>query len=286
MSERNQGGVVKAAKRLGMTAVAVALGMALAACGSSRTIEQGNEYLSIDEEKYIEALATQDDAEFFDSIRAWSVVIKDEPRWAVAHFNIGLIYDQLNMVDEAIRHYEIAVSAMEDSIRVEAYEEVQPRKDIDAHLARYNLHLGTAYLRADYVEEAEMALLEALKYAPYEPALHYNLAACFMAKNQFDTALLHADNAVDLAAQPAGTEDGSNLAPQVDVEKLGMYVLRQAECHMARGEWDKAHVAMKRAKEQCHMEAPPHMWDRWHTGRAEAESDSGSDGAAESPEEG
>lgn len=259
------GGVVKATKRFGMVTAIIALGMAMTACASGKTIDQGNEELSIDESKYHEALKLQDDGAYFKSMRAWEEVLSDEPKFAAGHFNLGLINDKLNLVDEAIPHYELAVQMLENSLEVDDDPE-ETKKESQASLAMYNLHLGAAYLRDARIEEGEVTLMKALELDPYNPTIHYNLAACFMSQKHFDLGLLHADQAVDLYAKP-DSKNNNRLAAEVDALRLGKYLLRQAQCHLAMEEWDKAEVCLNRAKTQCRIDVPAALWTELDEGK-------------------
>jgi tetratricopeptide (TPR) repeat protein len=275
------GGVVKATKKLGMVVALLAFGAVMTACASGKSIKQGNEEFSISEAKYHEALAAQDNSqEYFEAIRAWSKVLEDEPRFAQAHFNLGVIYDKLNMVPEAMEHYELAVQYLENSLEVETDETVEPPKDSAAALALYNLHLGAAYLRGGLIDEAEVALLEASKGDQWNPTVHYNLAACYMAQNHYDKGLIHADIAVDLYAKP-DSKNTNKLSNDVDAERLGKYVLRQAECHLALREWEKARVALNRAKDQCHVDVPAALWAELEGGEEQKEMESEEGGETE-----
>jgi tetratricopeptide (TPR) repeat protein len=244
---------VNAIKKTGMAVGLLAVFVMLTACASGKSIKQGTEEFSVPEAKYHEALSLYDDAMYFESIQAWTEVLDSEPRFAQGQFNIGLIYDKLNMIPEAIEHYELAVQFQEDSMVVsEGNQLVEEKKNADGALALFNLHLGAAYLRAGLVDEAMEALNEALRLDVYNPTVHYNLSAGYMAKENFEDGLKHADVAVDLATQPGPGADG--LAKDVDRVALGNYLLRQAECHALRGEWDKARACVDRARAQCKAE--------------------------------
>lgn len=274
------GGVVKATKKLGMIVALAAFGVAMSACASGKSIKQGNEEFRIPEAKYYEALSAQDDTEYFAAIRAWAEVLESEPRYAQGHFNMAVIHDKLNLVPEAIEHYELALQMLENSLEVESQTTVETRADSDAALALYNLHLGAAYLRAGLVSESEVALTRALERDPYNPTVHYNLAACYMNQRHFDKGLIHADTAVDLYAKP-DSKNVNRLANDVDAKRLGKYVLRQAQCHLALEEWDKAEVALNRAKDQCRVEVPAALWKELDNGREQARLKAGEEEAGE-----
>ncbi len=253
------GGVVNTTKKLGMAAGLLAM-FVLAACASGKSIKQGAEEFSIPADKYYEALQLQDDAKYFEAIRAWSEVLVDEPRFAQGHFNIGLIYDNLNMVPEAIEHYELAVQAAEDSRDLIGGDNpaAEDGSNITASIALYNLHLGAAYLRAGLVDEAIDALKKSIKDDQFNPTAHYNIAAGYMALHDYESALIHADIAVDLVSKP-DSKRASGIAAEVDMKQLGNYLLRQARCHLARQEWDKARSVLERAKTQCKLDIPVDM---------------------------
>jgi tetratricopeptide (TPR) repeat protein len=252
--------------------VCVAMACLLAACGSSsKRIQQGGERLYINEGLYFEALALYDGGKFFEAIRAWKDLLDDEPRFAMGHFNLGLIYDELHMVPEAIEHYQRAAWLVEDL--GEAHR---------ADQARYNWHLGAAYLRAGLEHEATTALEAAVQRDVYNPFIHYNMAAALMAQGNYEEGLLHADTAVDLAASP-DPRATSGLARTVDRNELARFILRQAECHLMRQEWEKARVALERSRDQCHVEPPASMWERLAAGEAAAAAASNAAGDAPGP---
>lgn len=253
------GGVVNTTKKLGMAAGLVAM-FVLTACASGKSIKQGAEEFSIPADKYYEALQLQDDAKYFEAIRAWSEVLVDEPRFAQGHFNIALIYDNLNMVPEAIEHYELAVQAAEDSRDLIGGDNpaAEDGGNITASIALYNLHLGAAYLRGGLVDEAIDALKKSIKDDQFNPTAHYNIAAGYMALHDYESALIHADIAVDLVSKP-DSKRTSGIAAEVDMKQLGNYLLRQARCHLARQEWDKARSVLERAKTQCKLDIPVDM---------------------------
>lgn len=257
--EKNWGVGVSATGKLGMVLGGVALSCMLAACGSSKNIKQGSEEFSISEGDYIEALSLQDDAMYFEAIKKWEEVLDDEPRFAQGHFNVALIYDQLNLVPEAIEHYEMAVRWSEE------------HKDLPEARALYNLHLGAAYIRGGLVDEALKALKDSLAIDQFNPYVHFNLSSAYLARKNYDKGLLHADTAVDLAAIPAGND----LDESVDRVQLGRFILRQAECHLVRQEWAKARTALERAKMQCKVQASPAMWDTLNKGEEAAKKNEG-----------
>jgi tetratricopeptide (TPR) repeat protein len=237
-----------------MAVCSLAMFMALTACASGKSIKQGTEEFSIPEGSYHEALSLYDNADYFESIQAWMEVVDNEPRFAQGLFNLGLVYDKLNMVDEAVSYYERAVSAQEETmIEEQGREWKQTRAEADAALAKYNLYLGAAYLRVDLVDEAISTMNKALVVDQFNPTLRYNLAAAYMAKENWDAALIQADIAVDLASRP-DAKNNSGLDASVDQLALGQYLLRQAECHAQRAEWEKAWACIDRARSQCKAE--------------------------------
>lgn len=223
--------------RIGVIAFGVAaLGVALliSACGG-RMVKQGNEEFTIKEDKYLEALTLQDDYQYFKAIEAWKEVLEDEPRFAMGHFNLGVIYDEMNLVPEAVQEYELAVR-----------HDPQPE---------YHANLGAAYLRSGQPQDALTQLKKALAKDQYNARIHYNIAGAYMALGNTDQGLLHADRAVDLAASP-DSKSTSGLAESVDRVQLGQFLVRQSRCHLQRGELDKAKAAMERAETQCEYKVP------------------------------
>jgi tetratricopeptide (TPR) repeat protein len=251
----NRSGVgVSATGKCGALIGAVVLVLMLGACGSSgKVIQQGNVEFRINEAKYFEALGHQDNSRYFEAIQAWSTVLAQEPRFALGHFNLALVYDRLRMVPEAIEHYELALRLAEE------YQEVG-----EVH-AIFNMHLGAAYLQVQWLDEAMHALQRANTLDPYNPIVHYNLSGAYMARRNYDQGLLHANIAVDLIAVPDASST-VGLAQTVDRRRLGRYLLRQAECHLARKEWSKARAVIERARDQCDADIPANMWERLRAG--------------------
>lgn len=254
---------MNATKKLVMAAAVVGIVVMMSACASGKTIKQGAEEFSITEAKYYEALELQDGGQYFKAITAWNELLDDEPRFAQGHFDLGLIYDKLNLVPEATEQYELAVQYAQDSAEMVGKDNpaMEDAADTRASLALYNTHLGAAYLRAGLVDEGIDALNAALKDDPYNATIHYNLSAAYMARKNFDDALTQADIAVDLTAHP-DSKRGDGLDVEVDRERLGHYLLRQAACHLARKEYDKARIALERAETQCGAEVPAAMWEK------------------------
>lgn len=252
---------MNAIKKTGMAVALLAMFVGLSACASGKSIKQGTEEFSIPESCYHEALMHYDNADYFESIQSWTEVLDSEPRFAQGLFNIGLVYDKMNMVDEAISYYERAVSAQEESMIAEQGAEwKQERGQANAALALFNMYLGAAYLRVDLVDEALIAMKESLEYDQFNPSLRYNLAAAYMARENWDAALIEADIAVDLASKP-DARNNSLLSSDVDQIALGQYLLRQAECHAQRAEWEKAWACIDRARTQCKAEPSAQLFE-------------------------
>jgi tetratricopeptide (TPR) repeat protein len=231
----------------------MALACFISACGTSKTIRQGGEELSIDADAYNAALSAQNSDEIGDAITAWKEVLEDEPRFAIAHFNLGLLYDRVHMMAESIDHYEQAVGLVSEF------------DDEKAAQARYNLHLGAAYLRQGYEEEAEKALAITIKFDPYNAQAHFNMAGALMAQGNYDEGLLHADIAVDLLAVP-DPNSKVNLAKGVNRNDLANYLQRQAQCHLARKEWAKARTCLERSRDQCGVNPDSKLWTELSAG--------------------
>lgn len=236
----------------------LALALAVAGCGGGKTIQQGEDRFSIDVNRYDEALSLQVGGDYYHAIRVWKELLADQPRFAQGHYNLGVIYDYLNMVPEAIDSYERAsllVAELGDAHK--------------ADQALYNAKLGAAYLRYGMEGEAADALHKAIERDGYNPRAHFNMAGALMAQGNYDEGLLHADVAVDLMAVP-DAKNASGLARTVDRNLLGKFMLRQAECHLMREEWDKARSMLERARKQCSADIPATMWDRLNAGEAAA----------------
>jgi tetratricopeptide (TPR) repeat protein len=256
---------VIATRKLAIILGGVVLAAFTAGCGSSKSITQGSEEFSIDEGLYFEALRLQDDGDHFNAIKAWQELLDDEPRFAQGHYNLGVLYDKLEMIPEATDHYERAVRLVEEHDNEKAAQ------------SKYNLNLGGAYLRRGLEHEAEAALAITIRFDPYNALAHYNMSAALLAQGNHDDALLHADIAVDLTAIP-DAKSLAGLDKNVDRTELSNYLLRQAECHLVREEWAKARASLERCKNQCKVEPAPVMWDRLNAGEKAASENAKAEG--------
>lgn len=234
----------------GMMVLAV-LGLAVGmGCAAGKTYTQNNEQITIDEGLYMKALNFQRSKDYARALHAWDELLDKEPRCALAYANRGKIYDALNMVPDAVDAYESAMRY--DPLNTETMA-----------------NLGAAYLRAGKVNNALDILNMCIEKDPYRAVAHFCLAGAYLEAKHLDKALLHADIAADLVAVPdKKTESG--LAPDVDRERLGLYLMRQAECHIerarvidesgkepaAKAEYDKAKVCLSRVEKQCNMVVP------------------------------
>lgn len=237
-----RGVAVQKYKKLGLAVAAAAMTFFVGACSSTKTIKQGNEEFTILQDKYIEALALADNGKFFEAIQAWKEVLDDEPRWALGHFNLGQVYDKLNLMPEAMEHYELAAK-------------------LDGEQASYHLNLGTVYLRQGLKDQALASLKKAAEKDPYNHLAHYNLAGAYLAMSDQDNALMHADVAVDLYSRPDAKNE-SLLSEGVDRALLARFLVRQAECHLARGETEKARQCAERVTRQCRVNLPDSLKEK------------------------
>ncbi|MBX3472784.1 MAG: tetratricopeptide repeat protein [Planctomycetes bacterium] len=228
-------------KKFGLAVALAVCGLIGTACSSTRTVKQGNEEFTILEAKYLEALSLADDGKHFEAIQAWKEVLADEPRWAMGHFNLGQIYDKLNLMPEAMEQYEQAAK-------------------LDGEQGIYHLNLGTVYLRSGLSKQALDALKKAAEKDPYNHLVHYNLAGTYLVLADHDNCLIHADIAVDLYSRPESKNE-SGLAEGVDRDMLAKLLARQAECHVARGEAEKARQCADRITRQCRVELPRRLAD-------------------------
>lgn len=221
---------------------------------------QNGEEITIDEDKYIMALDQTRSGRLYDAIGTWKEVIADEPRCALAHFNLGQLYDKLNMVPEAMDRYEAACR-------------------FDPTKADHHANLGGIYLKMGMLKDALRELKDALGKDPYNYLIDFNLSGVYLALSDHDNALLHADKAVDLYSVPGTTESG--LGAGVDREVLSKLLARQAECHLERGETGKARQCADRITKQCRAEVPSKL--QAMLDKAPPEENSG--GSSASPDE-
>lgn len=199
---------------------------------------QGQEEITVDEAKYFEALSYTRSSQLHDAVRVWKEIVAEEPKFALAHFNLGQLYDKLSLFDLALDSYEAA-------------------RRHDPEKAIYHANLGGVYMKLGMNKDALRVLQEAATKDPYNYMVDYNLAGTYMAMSDHDSALLHADKAVDLYSSPGTNESG--VAPGVDRVMLAKLLARQAECHVARKEMEKARQCADRIVKQCRETVPTRL---------------------------
>ena len=105
-----------------------------------------------------------------EKIEPYKKAIRIKPGFAMAHYNLGLVYGKSGMYKEAI----------------EVYKQVIRIKPSFA-VAHYNL--GVACLKSGRYKEAILALKHAIRIGPNYVDAHYNLGAAYVCLNDRDSAV-------------------------------------------------------------------------------------------------
>jgi tetratricopeptide (TPR) repeat protein len=124
----------------------------------------------------------QDAADFFEKSLALS------PRTVKTEDNLGLAYQNLNRMDDAIKAFQRALEWQKDS----AHPSEQPM-----------LNLGIVYIEAGKLDDALPLLLKAVEIAPKDPRIREQLGVLYMGKNQLGDAQREFEAAVALAPENA-----------------------------------------------------------------------------------
>ncbi|MDD5628894.1 MAG: tetratricopeptide repeat protein, partial [Elusimicrobia bacterium] len=135
---------------------------------------------------------------YLDSDTLWRDVLTKNPSSCLAHTNVGLALAEQGRLDEAIRHYRLALQAQPDS-----------------DWAHNNL--GVALVRQGRLEEAIRHYELALQAMPVSALAHSNLGSALAQQGRLDEAIRHYELA--LQAQPDCAAAHNNLG--LALAKLG-----------------------------------------------------------------
>ncbi|MBF0317514.1 MAG: tetratricopeptide repeat protein [Nitrospirae bacterium] len=124
------------------------------------------------------------------SMAMWEDVVRKSPNKARSHNNLGADYYDRGRINEAIRHYEIAMKLKPD--------------DLDAYL-----NLGNVYEKQGNLDEAIRLYQAALRINPDFPDAHKNLGDFYHEQGRFDEAVGEYQAAIRL--KPSFTEAYYNL---------------------------------------------------------------------------
>lgn len=126
--------------------------------------------------------------QFKDAIVSFEQALKLRPRYIEAQNNIGLAWQGLNKLDEAIAAYRKAI----------AWQGNQPSDP------QPFLNLGTLFVNQNQPDKAIPLLEQASRLAPKNPKIHEELALALEAGNHLPEARRQLEMAVTLAPQASG----------------------------------------------------------------------------------
>ncbi len=163
----------------------------------------------------------------------------------VARNNLGLVLAERGLLDEAVTHYEAALSYEPDHAPLhvnlanarlkqaradEAFRHYRRALELDPDSADANYNLGLALARQGRFEEAVARYEKALRAAPEDPELHNNLGSSLARLGAPDEAVEHFTRAIRL--RPDYARAHANLAGGLFL--LGRYEEAWAEVRAAR----------------------------------------------------
>ncbi len=159
-----------------------------------------------------------------DSVTLWTYVIEKEPNAPVAHNNLGLIYQNQNMPDEAEKEFLTALKLKPDyalahnnlglvykthNMLDKAMEQYLIATKLKPDDAEAHSNLGISYQACNMPDKAEEEFLTAVKLKPDDAALHFNLGLFYKSRNMPDKAMEH--YAIAIKLKPDLAEAHNNL---------------------------------------------------------------------------
>lgn len=153
-----------------------------------------------------------------DDYTLWTHTVRQSPDSAYANNEAGIAYAERGMLDEAIRHYELAIRLSPASPRMwnnlasaldqrgetlRAVERYRRAIALDPAFARAHSNLGTALARLGALAEAQAHYERALELAPGAVEIRLNLANLHGAAGRPDAAMAQYQAALRLAPESA-----------------------------------------------------------------------------------
>jgi tetratricopeptide (TPR) repeat protein len=147
-----------------------------------------------------------------DAVAAFDEALRIDPDSSTAHYNLGLALMHLGQLDEAISQFEEALrgddgfpnahgalgrALIQRGRRGEALEHLRQEIKSNPQSVEARLNLATLLAESD-AKEADRLLREALKIAPENPQVHYNLGAFLLMHKRPGEALAPLAEAVRL----------------------------------------------------------------------------------------
>ena len=106
---------------------------------------------------------------YSEAIEAYKEAIDIKPDWALAHNNLGLVYEKINKDDLAIEEYKEAIR-------------------LDPELAEAHYNLASIHYDRRSFSQAITCYTKALEMNPNMAEAHYNLGAAYYETRQYDLA--------------------------------------------------------------------------------------------------
>lgn len=142
--------------------------------------------------------------QYNEAIEAFRHSLQSNPGQPVVHFDLGVIYTELQMYKEAINSYQEAVRLkadyplahfnlgnvyLDEGEYVKAIEAFRQASQLDsiAPVSYYNM--GVAYIELEQQDEALRSFKEAIRLQPEYPAAYYNLGIAQATAGQNKEAL-------------------------------------------------------------------------------------------------
>lgn len=114
----------------------------------------------------------------------WTDTVRKSPDSSVAHYNLGISYDDKGMFDEAIKEYQMTV-------RLSPWH------------PRVHNNLGLIYLKRGQLNEAIKEFQTSLIIHPRYPIAHHNLGSLYVKQGRFDEAIKEYQTALRLRPDSA-----------------------------------------------------------------------------------
>ena len=136
------------------------------------------------EESYKAAVDLQEKGLIDDAIEQYQKTIGQNPNFAAAYFNLGVIFQQKEQIDKAIVYYEIAIGLKQEFTE-----------------AHHNL--GIAFKDKGLFDEAVLCFQRVIQLKPDHADAYYNLGNTLVAKGEFEDALKSYRRAVEITPDHA-----------------------------------------------------------------------------------
>ncbi len=174
---------------------------------------------------------------FANDISLWTDTLQVSPRSSLAHYNLGIFFDQKERVDDAMDQFQKAL-------------------EINPNIAEAHSNLGLDLLKKGQLDEAIIQFQKALEIRPNYAEAHNNLGNGFSQKGQMEEAMIEFQKALEINPNNAEVRNNLGIAlfqkKQVD-EAIIQYQKaleidpRNIEAHnnlgvalIQKGQWDGA----------------------------------------------